>query len=58
MVSVSIFFMQVLSFMDSLKDVFNHLKAAGPWFVFIAKIGKHVETLWDLIKAACALLKI
>lgn len=58
MVSVSLFLMQTLSFMDKLKDIFNHFKVAGPWFVFIAKIGKHVETLWDLIKAICALLKV
>ncbi len=58
MVSVSLFLIQTLSFMDKIKDIFNHLKVAGPWFVLIGKIGKHVETFWDLVKAACALLKI
>lgn len=58
MVSVSLFLMQTLSFMDKLKDIFNHFKVAGPWLVLIGKIGKHAETLWDLIKAICALLKV
>lgn len=58
MVSLSLFFMQALSFMDKLKDIFNHIKVAGPWFTLLAKIGRHIETLWDVIKAVCTLLKI
>ena len=58
MVSLSLFFMQALSFMDKLKEIFVHLEIAGPWFIFLAKVGRHIETLWDVIKAVCVLLKI
>ncbi len=58
MVSLSLFFMQVLSFADKLRDIFNHLKAAGPWFILFAKIGKHVETMWDVFKAIGTILGI
>ena len=58
MLSLSLFFMQALSFMDKLKEIFVHLKIAGPWFLFLAKIGRHIETLLDVIKAVCTLLKV
>ena len=59
MVSLSLFFMQTLSFMSRLKDIFNFLKTvAPPWVDLVSKIGKHAGSLWDVIKAVCVILKI
>ena len=59
MVSLSVFFVKALTFMESFKSIMEFLRnKGGPWFILIGKIGKHFDTLNELFCAICTILGI
>ena len=59
MVSLSVFFVKALTFMESFKEIMKFLRdKGGPWLILIGKIGKHFDSINEIFSAICAVLGI